>query len=321
MAVKISNEPLAVTLKARFKRARIALGISQKKAAKILAVSQRQVSDYENERQEAVPTEEDVRLLETRADEKRAVLDSLSVSSQLAPPRLVSEDAFYESVRKYLVDWDRWRIRPEARDDLCEVFIFGAEGLPIFYDQRAQDLWSNNLKRQVNYHLFGLLDKLKRDPVQDAFITLRKIETKAASEFGKEGLSQILVHGILASDSQADEGTELYRGLVDSMKTQTQSCVKVEKLIHLQENAHWLRAIRLGGSSPLMVVRVRPNLKKGLASLGDIPLITFAARRLENVSLVPEGLRETGWLFLDTRTAGDIAAYMDEISRDWSVSN
>jgi len=317
-----SEDPLVE----RFRSARQALGIPQKTAAKILGVGQKQVSDYELG--VSLPNEKMVALLERRVAEKRAILGTLTDSSRSVPtslpsedtPLLLSDERFYGHVQQFVADWEAWRRRPGAADDRCEFFAFGPERLPVFVEQRDQNLWSANLRKQVNYHLFGLLDELSPSQIQDAFMTLRRIESRAVEgNAGIPPLSRIHIHGIIVNPGRTGEGEEpkrvqnLYGSLVNDGQDSANSVCYVNSLVSVQERPEWLRAVRLGGPTPLMVGRVQLLLEGRSLDLEVMPPVTFAARREENVSLTPDGMKQTGWLFLDRRTTLDLVKYIDAI--------
>lgn len=323
-----SQLPLGIELVARFRSARKALGLPQKTVAKIMGVGQKQISDYELGI--SIPQEEMVILLERRLADKRAALGTLEGPAEFIrlgmlpddAPRLLSDNGFFSYIQGFVSDWGAWKKREDAEKDLCEFFVFGPDRLPLFGEQRDQNLWSANLRKQINYHLFGLVNEFTEDQILDAFLTLRRIEAKAAGDsFGVEQLSRIHVHGIVVSqcgrneDQKADPVVSFYNALVK--KTLSSSArVVVNTLVDIQSNPNWLRAIRLGGDTPLMIGRISLQPKDRAFDLEVIPPITFAARRAENVSLKPDGAKGTGWLFLDKRETGELIKYIDELAAE-----
>lgn len=319
MAINPSEYPLVLVLKKRLKEAREALQIPQRTAAKILAVSQKQVSDYENPDNAAVPSEDLVQRLEQRLAEQKVTLNSLAGSlprpsaRQSDAPRLVSDDAFYAHLRDFVSRWDTWRRESNANGDACEFFIFGAEHYPAFAEQRGQDLWSANLQKRVNYYLFGRVGLLTGGQIQDAYLTLKKIESRAATDSSSVGsVSNIYAHGLITGFDEDQATIADCQALARGTEVSGDGRVLVE-VIDVRDKPRWLRAILLGAEMPVMVARLPLSPESISMNVSSMPPVTFAARREKNVSLVPDGSKETGWLFLDRRTTDDIIKYVDEI--------
>ena len=192
----------------------------------------------------------------------------------------------------------------------------GAEG-GTRYLSTYQMSKSANLRKNIDYHIFGLIDDLELEHVQNGFFTLRKIEAKAAADTsGPERLSRIHVHGILVN--QGAPAQHLYEAIVTNEKDlPITAAVHVSRLVDVQKRPQWLQAVRLGGSMPLMIGRVKLNLSTATTDRDIMPPATFAARRVENMSRKPDGTKETGWIFHDNRTTVDLVKRIDVLLRDF----
>ena len=319
-----THEPLASLLIERFKSARRTLRITQRTAGKILSVGQKQISDYELGN--PPPTEEQVQNLEERVAEQRLALEALApvagrgaLESVDGVPRLLSDDDYLRHIGEFVAQWERWD-NSFIRTDRCDFFFFGPERLPVFGEARFQALWSVNLRKRVSYNLFWLLDDCSREELQQAYLTLKRIELAAAG-----ATSHLHVWGVLITGetSENKDTRALYQKFRDGC---TQSSVlQMERLVNLnsetQGRQEWIKAVRLGGLEPLMVGRIRIDFEDGGAlPEAIVPPESFASSREKDVALKQNGAKATGWLFLGQDETNKLVEGVDKMLRSVLLS-
>jgi transcriptional regulator with XRE-family HTH domain len=312
-------------LKDRFLAARKALGMTQKQVSKILAVSQPQVSDYEQfgtgltelqvldlERR-ALERKEEIRKIERQLSRRQT---GLATSAGVT---LFSDDDLMQHVRKFVAEWETWKKVPgiDARDD-CHIFLFGPtdDDLPVFEDRGIQELWSENLSRGVNYHLFWQLDGSTPKELADAYTTLTRVVIRAEEEV-EENTSCVHVHGILLRSTNASPEADQIEASYQSLLRVNQKRLKIKPLINMAQSKYeefrrWLRILRLVGAGPIILGQAEFN-EIPHQPLSVVPPESFAARRLQDVSLTPGGPRATGWLFLSTAATREIVQEVEII--------
>src|SRR6202042_757943 len=221
------------------------------------------VSDYES--YGTGLTESQVLVLERRAQERTEEIQRME--KQLAQRRvgldqgaaviLFSDEDLMRFVRRFVTEWEDWKAVPgtHAEND-CHIFLFGPndDDLPVFEDRGIQELWSENLRRGVNYHLFWQLDTSSPKELTEAYTTLTRVVIRAEDDVAGT-LSCVHVHGILLRSKNGGGGADPIDASYKALSEVNQRRLKIEPLINLalcnyEEFSQWLRILRLVGAGP-----------------------------------------------------------------------
>jgi transcriptional regulator with XRE-family HTH domain len=303
----------------RLKDARLQLGWTQKQTARVLGVSQAQVSDYENTG--AGLTVQKVRDLEERLERKTQELNRMGESARgnpsTDPDQRPYDDLYFADLLQITVNkWNEWKRSGLKGESHLDIFLFGshANDLPVFRDSTIQKSWAEILQKGANCHLLWPLDALSSIVLQSSFETLARLvqDPRAA---GSQEAGSLVVHGVLLNNGQHNsEVGETYRKLTNSsLKGFRSSRLKVfdDPTTQMESYRRWLRLLRQGGTAPTVLCFVSKDPSDAVAG-GFVPPQSFAARREAGVSFEPFGPPQTRWLFLDRDATDRLVADISE---------
>lgn len=295
-------------LQKRFKQARVALQLSQVDVATVLGKSQRTISNYESGKSEPLP--KDIETLE-------AMLEDKSPTKLVRPESLslLTDDEFFERLKLWLGEWEKWKDANPKQGDSCDFFFFGPEQLPVFGNEAhpIQRFWTTNLVgKRVNYNVFWILDGCELHDFSSAMLTLRKIDTQARFLSETKPEAKLYVRGVAVSQDSGNKVLSFYQNACGTLEQDhdEKAVLKLEPPHFVQTEPLWNRVLRIGTEIPLMIARI----KWSMSASPLVPPPDFSARRFENVSRWIDGKIETGWVFLDKDKTAELVKYIDVIT-------
>lgn len=321
------------------RRIREDLGLTVNEFASRVGVHPRTVSRWERD-DNVQPRGEAKRAIQALLKGQYPARQRASTAQTADIPNLLSDDAFFTGVAEWVSDWEKWSKQRSDGNDSCDFFFFGPDDLPVFDNQNIQQFWTANLTRNINYHIFWMLDVCESST---RFLTSLRLLEKIANEAvdrleNVQGVDNqgpgrckaiIRLHGVVIQEvkdlpehSMARAIRDMYEALRDhySDKKKTvlrlQPIVNVTKATTLESEKSWITILRLGAMVPLMLVSIVDDLSVTSSNRKIKPVtkpLNFSARRLADVSLQLQGNTATGWVYHDNRFTTMLIDYLDLI--------
>lgn len=215
---------------------------------------------------------------------------------------LLTDDELKDRVKGWVDKWDQWRrANPDA---LCDFFFFDPENLPAFQKQSILDMWGDNLAKDVNYHLFWVLDT--SEGAGEMTNKLAKLGDEAARV--ARAKAKMRIHGLVLSQSVVDKKVLiLFDATRKTLAKDPASTLVLERHdLDGKKQGHWGGILQYGSRIPCMVARI-----KGGSALGRPG--NFTAWRHEDVCRWRGEDSQTGWLSNWGRSTNEIVETIDSI--------
>lgn len=287
--------------KLQIKKLREDLGLGFAEFALKIGVNQRTVERWEKN-EDVQPRGETRKRIEALLRIGNIVGDARFLQHDY--PVLQSDNDFFLNLDQWTDSWSKWHENAGQDRKQCDFYFFEPELLPVFANQSVQERWIENLEKNINYNLFWVLSGVSERDFSRRYGVLNAIAGKAPSMCK----ARLKVWGLDLGFTE-DEVLKKYDAAKDAASNGEEDGVfEIMPILNLEKSTDWVRFIRLGGFSPLMVARVRPDFSTD----PDKPF-DFAARRFEDVSLIVNGTSATGWLHLSSGDTDRIISIIDSV--------